>query len=55
MGLISGILMVGLASWVGGQYFLTRGAMLLVFAGIWAAMRGVADIMWPFAICRLGA
>ena len=48
IGLISGILMVGIASWVGGQYFLTRAAMLLVFAGIWAAMKGVTDIMRAF-------
>jgi hypothetical protein len=37
-------LLVGIGSWVSGQYFLTRAAVLLVFAGIWAAMKAVADI-----------
>ena len=55
MGLVSGILMVGIAVWVSGQYFLTRAAMLLVFAGIWAAMKGVTDIVRAFAIRRLGS
>ena len=53
MSLISGILMVGIAFWVSGQYFLTRAATLLVFAGIWAAMKGVTDIVRAFAIRRL--
>jgi uncharacterized membrane protein HdeD (DUF308 family) len=55
MGLISGILMIGIAFWVSGQYFLARAAMLLVFAGIWAAMKGVTDIVRAFAIRRLGS
>ena len=55
MGLVSGILMVGIAFWVGGQYFLTRAAVLLVCAGIWAAMKGVTDIVRAFAIRRLGS
>jgi len=52
--LISGILMVGLAFWVSGQFFLTRAATLLVFAGIWAAMKGITDIVRAFQIRRLG-
>ena len=55
MSLISGILMVGIAFWVSGQYFLTRAATLLVFVGIWAAMKGVTDIVRAFAIRRLGS
>jgi hypothetical protein len=47
--------MVGIAFWVSGQYFMTRAAMLLVFAGSWAAMKGVTDIVRAFAICRLGS
>jgi hypothetical protein len=46
-------LMVGIAFWISGQYFMTRAAMLLVFAGIWAAMKGVTDIVRAFAIRRL--
>jgi uncharacterized membrane protein HdeD (DUF308 family) len=45
LGLISGILMVGLAFWVSGQFFLTRAATLLVFAGIWAMVKGITDIV----------
>ena len=52
--LISGILMVGIAFWVSGRYFL-RAATLLVFAGTWTVMKGVTDIVRTFAICRLGA
>ena len=32
--------MVGLAFWVSGQFFLTRAATLLVFADIWALVKG---------------
>jgi uncharacterized membrane protein HdeD (DUF308 family) len=53
--LISGILMVVLAFWVSGQFFLTRAATLLVFAGIWAATTGIMDIIRAFQIRRLGS
>ena len=53
--LTSGILMIGLAFWVSGQFFLTRAATLLVFAGMWAAMKGVTDIVRAFQIRRLGS
>ena len=52
--LISGILMMGLAFWVSGQFFLTRAAMLLVFAGIWAMMNGVIAIVRAFQIREVG-
>ena len=50
LGLISGILMVGLAFWVSGQFFLTRAATLLVFAGIWAMVKGITDIVRAFQL-----
>ena len=53
--LISGILMVGLAFWVSGQFFLTRAATLLVFAGIWALVTGITDIVRAFQIRSLGS
>jgi len=53
--LISGILMVGLAFWVSGQFFLTRAATLLVFAGIWALMKGITDMVRAFQIRQLGS
>jgi len=55
LGLISGILMVGLAFWVSGQFFLTRAATLLVFAGIWAMVKGITDIVRAFQLRQLGS
>ena len=52
--LISGILMVGMAFWVSGQFYLTRAATLLVFAGIWAMMKGITDIIRAFQIREIG-
>jgi len=50
--LIAGILMVILAFWVEGEFFLDKAATLLVFAGIWALMHGVSDIIRAFQIRR---
>jgi uncharacterized membrane protein HdeD (DUF308 family) len=55
LGLTSGILMVILAFWVSGEFFLDRAATLLVFAGIWAAMKGITDIVRAFQIRQLGS
>ena len=55
LSLISGILMVGLAFWVSGQFFLTRAATLLVFAGIWAMVKGITDIVREFELRQLGS
>jgi uncharacterized membrane protein HdeD (DUF308 family) len=54
LGLVSGILMVILAFWTGGQFFIEKGYVLLVFAGIWALMQGVTDIVRAFQIRKLG-
>ena len=50
MTLIAGILMIVLAFWVSGQFYLTKAATLLVFAGIWALMQGITDIIRAFQI-----
>jgi uncharacterized membrane protein HdeD (DUF308 family) len=50
LGLIAGILMVILAFWTGGQFLIDKAYMLLVFAGIWALMHGVTDIVRAFAV-----
>ena len=55
MTLLSGVLMIVLAFWVSGQFFLARAATLLVFAGIWAAMKGITDIVRAFQIRSLGS
>jgi uncharacterized membrane protein HdeD (DUF308 family) len=50
LGLIAGILMVVLAFWTAGQFLIERAYLLLVFAGIWALMHGVTDIVRAFAV-----
>ncbi len=52
--LIAGILMVALAFWLGNQFFFDKAATLLVFAGVWALMRGVIDIIGAFQVRKLG-
>jgi uncharacterized membrane protein HdeD (DUF308 family) len=48
--LISSILMMILAFWTAGQFFIEKAYVLLVFAGIWALMEGINDIVRAFAI-----
>jgi uncharacterized membrane protein HdeD (DUF308 family) len=55
LGLISGIFMVILAFWVSGEFFLDRAATLLVFAGVWALMKGITDIVRAFQMRELGS
>jgi uncharacterized membrane protein HdeD (DUF308 family) len=54
VGLIAGILMLILAFWTGGQFFIEKQYVLLVFAGIWALMTGVTDLIRAFQIRKLG-
>jgi uncharacterized membrane protein HdeD (DUF308 family) len=51
--LIAAVLMIGLAFWTSGQFFLERAYTLLVFVGIWAAMKGFTDIVRAFQIRSL--
>ena len=53
LGLIAGILMVILAFWAAGQFFIEKAYVLLVFAGIWALMEGVTNISRAFALREL--
>jgi len=55
LSLIAGILMVALGFWLGGQFFITKVHTLLVFAGIWALMRGILDIVLAFQVKKLGS
>ena len=48
--LISGILMTVLAFWTAGQFFIEKAYILLVFAGIWALMEGITDIVRAFQV-----
>jgi len=52
--LIGGILMVVLAFWASGQFFVERAYTLLIFVGIWALTKGVTDIVRAFQIRSLG-
>jgi uncharacterized membrane protein HdeD (DUF308 family) len=53
LGLIGGVLMTGMAFWTSGQFFIEKAYVLLVFAGIWALMEGMADIVRAFALRAL--
>jgi uncharacterized membrane protein HdeD (DUF308 family) len=53
VGLISGILMTGLAFWAAGQLFATKAYTLLVIAGIWALMQGITEITRAFELRRV--
>jgi uncharacterized membrane protein HdeD (DUF308 family) len=48
--LISGILMTILAFWTGGQLFIEKTYVLIVFAGIWALMQSITDIVRAFVL-----
>jgi uncharacterized membrane protein HdeD (DUF308 family) len=50
LGLIGGVLMTVVAFWTAGQFFIEKAYILLVFAGIWALMEGIADIARAFAV-----
>jgi uncharacterized membrane protein HdeD (DUF308 family) len=52
--LISGLAMIVLAFWTGGQFFIDKAYVLLVFAGIWALFHGVNDIFRAFQLRELG-
>jgi uncharacterized membrane protein HdeD (DUF308 family) len=54
VGLIAGILMLILAFWTAGQFFFEKAYILIVFAGIWALMQGITDIVRAFQIRKLG-
>jgi uncharacterized membrane protein HdeD (DUF308 family) len=50
LGVIAGVLMVILAFWTSGQFFIEKAYTLLVFAGIWALMQGIVHICAAFAV-----
>lgn len=52
--LLSGILMLIVGFWVGGQFLFSKAHTLLVFAGLWAIMKGLNDMIQAFQIRTLG-
>ena len=53
MGLFAGVLMLILGFWTSGQFFIHKAYVLLAFAGIWALMQGVRDIVIAFQLRAL--
>jgi len=53
LGLTSGILMLILAFWTSGQFFIEKAYTLLVLVGAWALMKGIADIIRAFQVRSL--
>ena len=50
LDLVGGVLMLVMAFWTSGQFFIEKAYVLLVFAGIWALMHGVLDIVAAFRV-----
>jgi uncharacterized membrane protein HdeD (DUF308 family) len=50
LDLVSGILMLILAFWASGQFYTEKEYTLLIFAGIWALMHGVTDLVQAFQV-----
>ena len=48
--LLSGILMTVLGFWTAGQFWIEKAYLLLVFAGIWALMEGIIDVVRAFEV-----
>lgn len=54
LGLIAGILMLIIAFWTAGQLAGVKQDLLIVFAGVWALMAGVTDVVRAFQIKSVG-
>jgi uncharacterized membrane protein HdeD (DUF308 family) len=54
LGLVSGVLMLIMSFWTAGQFFIEKAYILLVFAGVWALLHGIKDIVRAFQIRKLG-
>jgi uncharacterized membrane protein HdeD (DUF308 family) len=45
--------MLIMAFWTAGQFFIEKAYILLVFAGVWALLHGIKDIVRAFQIRKL--
>jgi uncharacterized membrane protein HdeD (DUF308 family) len=45
--------MIVLAFWTAAQLFIDKAYVLLVFAGVWALMEGINDIVRAFTVRQL--
>jgi uncharacterized membrane protein HdeD (DUF308 family) len=50
VGLVAGLLMVVLAFWTSGQFFIEKAYVPIVFAGVWALLQGVTEIVNAFRL-----
>ena len=50
LSLVAGILMIIMAFWTSGQLFIHKAYVLVAFAGIWALLQGITDIVRAFAM-----
>jgi len=50
LGLVAGILEILLGFWASGQYMAVRGALLLVWVGLFALFRGISEIVIAFEV-----
>jgi uncharacterized membrane protein HdeD (DUF308 family) len=53
IGVVAGSLMIVLAFWIAGQFYIEKVYLLLVLAGVWELMEGVTNIMRAFEIRSL--
>jgi uncharacterized membrane protein HdeD (DUF308 family) len=54
IGIVSGLIMIGLGFWAASQLLVAQVYTLLIFAGIWALLHGVTDIVKAFVIRQAG-
>ena len=54
LGLIAGILMLVIAFWTAGQLAGAKQELLIIFAGLWALMAGITDVIRAFQIKAIG-
>jgi uncharacterized membrane protein HdeD (DUF308 family) len=45
--------MTAIAFWTSGQFFIHKAYVLVVFAGLWALMQGIANIVRGFELRTL--
>jgi uncharacterized membrane protein HdeD (DUF308 family) len=55
LSLVAGIIMVVMGFWLSGQFLFAKAETLLIFAGIWALMRGITNIVTAFQVKRLAS
>jgi len=55
LGLVSGLIMLGLAFWVSQQNTVAKVFTLLTFAAVWALIHGIGDFVRAYRLKKVGA